>query len=108
MQLLAHITQPPRQHLLHEHVDIFALHVDGQLAAFKVCKNFFQTGDQLVSILSCNDTLLRQHGGMSHRSTDVLRVHSAIKTDGRIEIIRDFFHLAVGSAGPHLSHNGSP
>ena len=49
-----------------------------------------------------------QHRRMGHRAGNVLAVHSLVKTNGGIKVIRNFIYLAVGSAGPHFCHNGSP
>jgi hypothetical protein len=41
---------------------------------------------------------------MGHAAGDILPVHSAVKADGRIEIVCDLFCRAVGSACPHFRH----
>ena len=104
MQLLAHIADPLGEHLLYEHVNIFTFHVDGKSAAFNVLQDLRQSFDQRIGIVLPDDALGSQHTCVGHRAGNILLVHSAVKADGGIKIIRDLFCCAVGSAGPHLSH----
>ena len=104
VEFFPHIAYPLRQHLLNEHVDILAVRINGQRSAFQVAENLCQPVRQDFRFPGSDNPLCRQHGRMGHAARDILTVHSAVKADGGVEIIRQFFRDTVGSSGPHLCH----
>ena len=57
VELFAHISQPLGQHLLYKHMDVFAFHVNGQLAAFQIFQNTGKTFCKLLCLSRCDDAL---------------------------------------------------
>ena len=105
VELLAHVTQPLGQHLLHEHMDILAGHVDGKGSRLDIGEDPLQTRDEGVGLGLGNDMASGQHGGVGHTALDVLTVHTGVEVDGGIEIVCDLIGYAVGAACPHFCHD---
>ena len=108
MELFAHIAQPLRQYLLHEHVNVLGRWVKCQLPLVQIGHDTGQTEDQRLGLLLGEDTAVGQHGGVGHRAGDILPVHAAVKVQGRVEVVRDLRRFLFGPSGPELCHGGSP
>ena len=104
MQLLANISEPLGEHLLDEHVNILAGHIKSKLAALEVGEYPIEPVDKRICLGFCDDIFSAKHGRVRHTSLYILTEHSAIKTDGRIEIIRNAIGYSIGSACPHFCH----
>ena len=104
VELLAHIPQPLGQHLLHEHMDILAGHVDGEGPRLNIGEDPLQARDEGVSLGLGDDITGGQHGGVGHASRDILAVHTGVEVDGGVEIVGDLIGVAVGAACPHFCH----
>ena len=105
MELLAHISQPLGQHLLHEHMDVLTGHVEGQLSAVQIRQNFLQTLLKLPCLLRGDDILHPQHGSVGDGAFDILPVHPAVEADGGIEIVCQRVGFAGGHPGPEFCHD---
>ena len=105
VELLAHIPQPLREDLLHEHVDVLRGGVDGELPALDDRQDVREPLRQLGGLLFGQDALLGQHGRVGQGAGDVLAVHTAVKMDGGVEVIRRLIQLSRRPSGPHLRHN---
>ena len=108
VELLAHVAQPLRQHLLHEHVDILGAGVEGKLPLVQVGHDPGQAEDQRLGLLLGKDAAVGQHGGVSHGAGDILAVHAAVEVQGRVEVVRDLRRFLFGPSGPELCHGGAP
>ena len=108
MELFAHIAQPLRQYLLHEHVNVLGRWVKLQLSLVQIRHDPGQTRDQRLGFLLRQDAAVRQHGGVGHGAGDILPVHAAVEMKGRVEVVRDLCCFLFGPAGPKLCHGGAP
>ena len=105
VELLAHIPQPLREDLLHEHVDVLRGGVKGELAALQVLQHAHEALRQLVPLRGAQDAALCQHGRVGQGAHDILAVHAAVKAEGGVEVIRRLIQLSRRPTGPHLRHN---
>ena len=87
MQLLSGISDAVNQVCLHEAVDILILAGDFQFSALYVGKNAFQSFQNLISFVFCQNALFCQHLYVCHAAFDVLFIEFLIKADGCIKII---------------------
>ena len=104
VELLAHVPQPLGEHLLHEHMDILAGHVDGEGSRLDVGEDPLKARDEGVGLGLGDDVTGGQHSGVSHTPRDVLTIHTGVEVDGGIEIVGDLIGVAVGTACPHFWH----
>ena len=87
MELLAHIAQPLRQYLLHEHVDVLGGGVEGQLALVQIRHDPGKPQHQRLGLLLGKDAAMGQHGGVGHGAGDVLLVQPGVKADGGVKVV---------------------
>ena len=108
MQFFSEIAESFGQYLLDEHMDVLRAHIKVKRAARKIRKNPLQPIDQLIGLILTDNSLRAEHGGVRHTALDILCVHSTVKMNGRIEIVRNLTYRAVRAACPHLSHTIFP
>ena len=87
VQLLSGVSDAVNQVCLHEAVDILIFAGDFQFSALYVGKNAFQSFQNLISFVFCQNALFCQHLYMCHAAFDVLFIEFLIKADGCIKII---------------------
>ena len=100
VELFSYIAHALGQHLLDEHVDVLAAHVEFQRAGIQIVQNPLQRVDERRRVLLRNDALCAEHRRVRHAALDILPVHFTVKPDGRVEIIRNRIGYAGGPAGP--------
>ena len=88
MELLADITDALSQLLLDEHMDVLGVHIDAELARGDVLEDPQQLVTEGIGFLTLDDTLLREHLRVRDRAGDILLIHTAVKTDGAVELVR--------------------
>ncbi len=105
VQPLARIPHPGGEGLFHEGMHILGGGVDFQRAAVQILQNALQAFVDILHILSGNDALAAQHGGMDHTALDILLDHPCVKPDGGVEVIDAAVHGLAGAGRPNRLMN---
>jgi hypothetical protein len=100
MQAPAALADALDQGRLDHHVNVFQALVEGEFSRLDVGPNTFQTADDLLAFLLCNQANLSQHGGMRDAAGDVLAVQSLV--------IRDRFNKTLRQAIGRLANPRLP
>ena len=104
VQLLAGVADHGNEPAFNAHVDIFILDIERDLAALYTGPDRFQSRDDPVSFVLCDNALFCQHGHMGNTAVNVLAVHLLIKENRCVVILDDFIHIPGESSAPQICH----
>ena len=79
MQLLSGVSQTVDQIRLHKAVDILIFFCDLELSIFHILADTFQSVQNLLLLIVCQDPLLCKHHNMRLAALDILLIKSFIK-----------------------------
>ena len=92
--------QPLGQQGLDIHMDVLVVLGELHLTRLHIGKDRPKAVHNGSRLLSADDALLPQHGGVGDRAGNVLPVHPGVKADGGIEVVDQRISLFVEASAP--------
>ena len=85
-------------------MNVFACGINTKLSAFQIFQNPAQCFDQRLSLVSGNNALLCQHGGMCDGPVDIFTEHLFVKVNGGIKVIGNLVDFTAAASLPKFCH----
>ncbi len=107
MQLPSHRADALCEEFFNVHVNIFGSRIKLHLARFDLGEDLFEALANHLGLILRDDPALAEHCGMGNTTLYILTIETAIKMDGRMEIIHSSICLLLKPSTPEL-HLNSP